>query len=126
MKTIYVLKAFNFNDGTGPVKPYSAGFHDVEDEIAEHWFVKAHLSPDGKAPTSESGTRITELEGLLAVQAAFVGELQAAAEIKDTRITELEGLLDTSKEQVTTLTAQVATLSGGETNGSKSKSTDTK
>ncbi|MGA9607007.1 MAG: hypothetical protein WBR21_08295 [Rouxiella badensis] len=126
MKTIYVLKAFNFNSGSGPVKRFEAGFHDVENEVADHWFVKAHLSPDGQAPSTEDGTRITELEGQLATSAVTISDLQAGALVKDARITELEGQLAASVEQVTTLTAQVATLSNGESNGAKSKSTDTK
>lgn len=72
MKKIYVLTAFNFNDGD-KITPFSAGFHDVDDAAAEHWFVKAHCSPDGEAPAvaddpriAEYETRIAELEAKLA------------------------------------------------------------
>lgn len=30
---------------------FAVGFHDVDDTVADHWFVKAHCSPDGEAPT---------------------------------------------------------------------------
>ncbi|NMP26853.1 hypothetical protein GW590_08250 [Rahnella sp. SAP-1] len=105
MKTIYVLKAFGFNDGSGKLVDFSPGFHDVEDEVAEHWFVKAHLSPDGKAPATDTDPRISELEGQLAD--------------RDAKITELEG-------QLADLTAQIVSLSGGDNNGGKSKPSDTK
>ncbi|MBU9818152.1 hypothetical protein J1781_25325 [Rahnella sp. C60] len=105
MKKIYVLKSFLFNDGSGEPVTFEPGFHDVDDDVAEHWFVKAHISPDGEAPTIETDSRITELEGQLTE--------------RETRITELEG-------QLTELTAQVASLSSGENNGGKSKSSDAK
>lgn len=112
MKQIYVLKAFDFNSGTAPVKRFNAGFHDVENDVADHWFVKAHLSPDGKAPTVETDARITELEGVIAELDVQISELTAAAIEKDARITEL--------------TTQIASLSGGDGNGGKPKSSDSK
>ena len=48
MKKIYVLSPFNFNDGKEQ-KHFQVGFHDVDDTVAEHWFVKAHCSPDEQA-----------------------------------------------------------------------------
>ena len=105
MKIIYVLKTFIFNDGSGKPVTFKPGFHDVEDDVAKHWFVKAHLSPDGKAPATQTDPRITELEGQLAE--------------RDTKITELEG-------QLAELAAQVASLSGGDNNGGKPKSSDAK
>ena len=45
MKKIYVLAAFNFNDGE-KITPFAVGFHDVDETVADHWFVKAHCSPD--------------------------------------------------------------------------------
>ena len=62
MKKIYVLAPFNFNDGTTQ-KHFAVGFHEVEKEVADHWFVQAHISPDGEAPASDvSDTRIADLE----------------------------------------------------------------
>lgn len=65
MKKIYVLTAFNFNDGA-KITPFAAGFHDVDDEVAEHWFVKAHCSPDGEAPAVAEDPRIAEYEARIA------------------------------------------------------------
>lgn len=69
MKTIYVLTAFNFNDGD-KITPFAAGFHEVDDEVAAHWFVKAHCSPDGEAPAVAEDPRIAEYE-------AHIAELEA-------------------------------------------------
>lgn len=75
MKKIYVLTAFNFNDGTS-IKTFTPGFHDVESDVADHWFVKAHCSPDGEAPVLEADPRIAELETLAAEQATRIAELE--------------------------------------------------
>ncbi|QZN96382.1 STY1053 family phage-associated protein [Symbiopectobacterium purcellii] len=99
MKKIYVLTAFNFNDGA-KITPFAAGFHDVADTVAEHWFVKAHCSPDGEAPAVTEDPRIAAYE-------ARIAELEAQIAEKDARVIELE--------------AQIAEAS---TNGKKSKSTD--
>lgn len=81
-KKIYVLTPFNFNDGN-EITAFAAGFHDVENDVAEHWFVKAHCSPDGEAPTTESDPRIAELEALIAEKDTRVAELEAQlAEVK--------------------------------------------
>ncbi|EHF8258735.1 hypothetical protein B8Z58_004659 [Enterobacter roggenkampii] len=111
MKKIYVLAPFNFNDGKTQ-KHFAVGFHEVEKEIADHWFVKAHISPDGEAPTLADDTRIAELEGLLSQSSAEFQALVAASAEKDTRIAELEG-------EVATLTAKVEELSKAAGNGKK-------
>ena len=74
-KRIYVLAPFNFNDGV-EIKAFAAGFHDVESDVAEHWFVKAHCSPDGEAPTVENDPRIAELEAQVAEKDARIAELE--------------------------------------------------
>ncbi|PQH29086.1 STY1053 family phage-associated protein [Raoultella ornithinolytica] len=73
MKKIYVLAAFNFNDGA-KITPFAAGFHDVDDEVAEHWFVKAHCSPDGEAPAVAEDPRIAEYEARIAELEAQLAE----------------------------------------------------
>ncbi|HCB3718351.1 TPA: hypothetical protein MYV55_000360 [Klebsiella aerogenes] len=75
MKRIYVLTAFNFNDGD-EITPFAAGFHDVDDAVAEHWFVKAHCSPDGEAPALVDDPRIAELEAQVAEKNTRIAELE--------------------------------------------------
>jgi hypothetical protein len=72
---IYVLSAFNFNDGKS--KHFAVGFHDVDDTVADHWFVKAHCSPDGEAPAVAEDPRIAELEAQIAEKDARIAELEA-------------------------------------------------
>lgn len=76
MKKIYVLSPFNFNDGKEQ-KHFQVGFHDVDDTVAEHWFVKAHCSPDGEAPAVAEDPRIAELEAKIAEKDARIAELEA-------------------------------------------------
>ncbi|EID9932639.1 hypothetical protein LCS18_002607 [Salmonella enterica] len=75
-KKIYVLTAFNFNDGDS-ITAFTPGFHDVESDVADHWFVKAHCSPDGEAPSPEHDPRIAELEAQVAEQSTRIAELEA-------------------------------------------------
>lgn len=82
MKKIYVMKPFNFNDGSAQTH-FSVGFHDVADDVAAHWFVQAHCSPDNEAPPAVNDPRITELE--------------AQIEDKDKKITELEAQIEELK-----------------------------
>ncbi|EHG9651767.1 hypothetical protein J6184_004791 [Salmonella enterica subsp. enterica serovar Monschaui] len=74
-KKIYVLTPFNFNDGAS-ITAFAAGFHDVEIDVADHWFVKAHCSPDGEAPAFEDDPRIAGLEALVAEQATRIAGLE--------------------------------------------------
>lgn len=76
MKKIYVLSPFNFNDGKEQ-KHFPVGFHDVDDTFADHWFVKAHCSPDGEAPAVAEDPRIAELEAKIAEKEARIAELEA-------------------------------------------------
>ena len=73
MKKIYVLAAFNFNDGKEQ-KHFQVGFHDVDDSVADHWFVKAHCSPDGEAPAVAEDPRIAEYEARIAELEAKLAE----------------------------------------------------
>lgn len=114
MKKIYVLSAFNFNDGAS-IKAFTPGFHDVENDVADHWFVKAHCSPDGEAPALADDPRIAELEGVITLKDSEIENLKSqlsAVVEKDTRIAELEG-------EVKTLTETVAKLSEASGNGKK-------
>ena len=73
MKKIYVLAPFNFNDGE-KITAFATGFHDVDDAVAAHWFVKAHCSPDGEAPAVSEDPRIAEYEARIAELEAKLAE----------------------------------------------------
>ncbi len=76
MKKIYVLS--RLTSTTAKSKSISrVGFHDVDDTVAEHWFVKAHCSPDGEAPAVAEDPRIAELEAKIAEKDARIAELEA-------------------------------------------------
>ncbi|AUG99744.1 hypothetical protein CWC46_07860 [Prodigiosinella confusarubida] len=76
MKKIYVLAPFNFNNGSEQ-KHFSVGFHEVDDDVADHWFVKAHCSPNGEAPTVADDPRIADLESQLTDKDVKIAELEA-------------------------------------------------
>lgn len=45
MKFLNVLKSFKLNLAEGVIRDFEAGLHEVEDEIAAHWYVAAHSEP---------------------------------------------------------------------------------
>jgi hypothetical protein len=45
MKEINVIKAFLLTLADHTKRAFAVGIHKVEDEIADHWFVKAHSEP---------------------------------------------------------------------------------
>lgn len=80
MKKIYVTKAFNFNLPDKKQEHFSTGFHEVDDEIADHWFVKGHCSPDGQAPADEKADLLSVIAALriqVAERDAQIAELTA-------------------------------------------------
>ncbi len=45
MKFLNVLKSFKLNLAEGVIREFEAGLHEVEDEIAAHWYVTANSEP---------------------------------------------------------------------------------
>lgn len=45
MKFINVLKSFKLNLAEGVLRDFESGLHEVEDEIAAHWYVAANSEP---------------------------------------------------------------------------------
>lgn len=82
MKKAYALTAFSFNNGIS-IKAFVPGLHNVGNDIADHWFVKAHYSPDSGAPALKDGPRVAELEALVAEQVTRIVELgEQLAEVR--------------------------------------------
>ena len=50
MKKIQVEKPFLLTHDDATQRRFTAGAHEVEDAIADHWYVKIHLAPEEKAP----------------------------------------------------------------------------
>lgn len=45
MKFLNVLKSFKLNLAEGVIRDFEAGLHEVEDEVAAHWYVVANSEP---------------------------------------------------------------------------------
>jgi hypothetical protein len=45
MQTIQVTQDFVLSLDDGTKRPFKQGVHEVDDAIAEHWYVKAHSVP---------------------------------------------------------------------------------
>lgn len=52
MKKIFVHTAFRFNAG-GEIKQFPVGHHEVDDELAVHWFVQSHTTQDETAAVAD-------------------------------------------------------------------------
>lgn len=77
MKTIHINKAFTLHKD-GEVTQFAKGSHNVEDDIAAHWFVKGH-SDDGATDLVPDARddRIVELEALIGARDDRIVELKA-------------------------------------------------
>ena len=53
-KTIYVSKGFDFTADDGSVTKFKPGKHVVDEAVANHWFVQAHLEEEREEPAAES------------------------------------------------------------------------
>jgi hypothetical protein len=64
MAKINVLKPFRLNHDNA-IREYKIGVHIVADEIAEHWYVKAHSEPvaDAEKAAPEEGAAADQSEG---------------------------------------------------------------
>lgn len=106
MPTIYVKKAFRLRHG-GEAHDFAVGNHSVSEEVAKHWFVKAHtgsepaVDPSAKAAADEL---MAELEGKakeLKVQADKLTEREKAAEAREADLAKRAEALDTREAALT-------------------------
>ncbi|WP_413475993.1 STY1053 family phage-associated protein [Hafnia paralvei] len=117
MVSILVHTPFTLTFSDGEKRQFAKGFHDVALSVAEHWFTKEHAEITDKSVVS-----IDDLQPL-------VEDLQKQLAEKETFIEELKGALAQAKVLNDGLQNQLDELSlvGGEnTDGKKSKSTDSK
>jgi len=86
MPKIYIAKPFVLSLDGGEQVKFSAGAHTVEQDIADHWFVKAHTAES--APTqsedvaAEMAAKDAEIETLKAALAEAVAAKEEAAKAK--------------------------------------------
>lgn len=88
MTTIQVLKSFVLNLG-GVLKKFEAGMHEVEDEVAGHWYVQAH-SQDAAAALVEA-EEAAKAEAAAAEQAAADAKAKADADEAEAAATAKKG-----------------------------------
>ena len=88
MTKIYVVKAFNFNAPDKTQVHFDVGFHEVDEETADHWFVKGHCSKDGQAPADEKADLLSVIAALrvqVEEQKAQIAELTAKVPTDDAK-----------------------------------------
>ncbi|TJZ75586.1 STY1053 family phage-associated protein [Chitiniphilus eburneus] len=57
MKTINVIKAFTLTQANGEKAAFEVGEHDVDDALAEHWYVKAHIEDPAAAKAARASKK---------------------------------------------------------------------
>ncbi|GAA5786133.1 STY1053 family phage-associated protein [Chitiniphilus shinanonensis] len=57
MKTINVVTAFTLTKGDGEKISFEVGEHDVDDALAEHWYVKAHIEDPAAAKAARAARK---------------------------------------------------------------------
>lgn len=83
MKFLNVLKGFTLTLASGAKREFESGLQEIEDELAEHWYVGAHSEPvtakQAKALQASSAAPALEVAPP-AEQAPPVTEQEASAE----------------------------------------------
>lgn len=87
MPKIYVKKAFTLNAGAEP-QHFAVGNHTVSADVADHWFVKAHIGEP--EPASESERAADELLADLAKREKALTEREKAADARDADLAKRE------------------------------------
>jgi len=98
---ILVHTPFNFTDDKGEKTAFTAGRHNVDKEVAEHWFVVAHSDQTGASTTSGTDdqllAQIDSLKTQLDDQIKLNGEQVEAIAAKDKALEVLTAELETLK-----------------------------
>jgi colicin import membrane protein len=79
MKTITVLKAFVLTLADHTMKRFEKGLHEVEAEIAGHWYVKAHSTAAADVKATENAAE-KDAEALKAKAEAEKAKAEAEVE----------------------------------------------
>ena len=125
MVKILLSRPLNVNlgrDENGQVQSVQlqAGFQEVEQEVAENWFVKAHC----QEITTED-LQNAELQAQLEKANADLAALQTQSEAAAFKIGELEGALKDRDQKIKDLEMLVAKAEQSQTQAEAAKSADT-
>ena len=86
MPKIYIAKAFVLNTDGGEQIKFAVGARDVEQAVADHWFVKAHTAESAPTQSEDAAAELAakdaEIEALKAALAEAVAAKEAAAKAK--------------------------------------------
>lgn len=79
MPFVNIVKAFRLTQDNGVSRWFNAGRHEVEQFVADHWFVRAHSDnpPPAQAPPGSPEAVLREFE---AARAAAEAQTKAAVE----------------------------------------------
>lgn len=98
---ILVHTPFNFTDSKGEKTAFATGRHNVDKDVADHWFVVAHSNQTGTATTSGSDeellAQIDSLKAQLDEKVKFIGEQDEQIEAKDKALGVLTAELESLK-----------------------------
>jgi len=98
MPTIYVKKAFNLRHG-GEKLEFPVGNHQVSEEIAKHWFVKAHTGdkppadPESAAAADALRAQLEEEARTLAAVASTLNDDRLALDARAAALADGEAKL---------------------------------
>ncbi|TDT01679.1 STY1053 family phage-associated protein [Erwinia rhapontici] len=99
---ILVHTPFTFTDITGEKTSFAAGRHNVEKDVAEHWFVAAHADQTGNALATGDDTalltaEIDTLKAQLEEKVKLIGEQTEQIVEKDNALALLTAEIDSLK-----------------------------
>jgi hypothetical protein len=98
MPTITVVKQFMLKDDNHRLTEYLPGTYDVDEAVAEHWYVQAHCEGFVEPPPKVGHEQYAQT-ALLAAQAARVGESTEAQKQPPAPSAEVSTRAPTRKER---------------------------
>ena len=113
MPTIYVKKAFNLRHG-GQKHEFPVGNHQVSEQIAKHWFVKAHtgdeppVDPESAAAADALRVQLEEEVRTLADVATNLNERQRELDEREKAADQRETDLNARAEALDTREVAIA------------------
>lgn len=102
MANLHFARPCTFTSPEGETKVYQPGLHkDVPDDVANHWFVKAHLVQDPEEAAVPEAAPLQHEERI---------KMKAALDAADARSAGFEAERDAANERVAALESENATL----------------
>lgn len=95
---IHVAKAFKLLGKDGKQHDFPVGNHTIDQDVAEHWFVKAHLDGES-AQSADTEAAADELLAELEAKAKAIDEREAKVAEREKAVAEREQAIEAKAKE---------------------------